>query len=185
MAVWSGLVRSALPIFSRNKNLVVNNLVKNGTITRNMSGHERTMPIVPSRWMWDKTKDFYHLYIMVAAIPIGLTIFYTSAFIGPATLTAIPEGYEPQEWEYYRSPITRFLQRYVFTTDQKEYEKYCHFLWTEQEVIKCRELESKVKALIKDRKDYQAYYYLPYTSATYMRRMAQKEKDQQELFSGS
>ncbi|THK33090.1 NADH dehydrogenase [ubiquinone] 1 beta subcomplex subunit 5, mitochondrial [Diachasma alloeum] len=185
MAAWSGLLRSTASIFNRNKNLVVNNLVKNGTITRYMSGHDRTMQIVPSRWMWDKTKDSFHLYFMVAAIPITVVIFCVNIFIGPATLSAIPEGYVPKEWEYYRSPITRFLQRYVFTTDQKEYEKYCHFIWTEQEVMKCRELENKVMNLVKDRKDYQVYYYIPYTSADYMRRMAQKEKDQVELYSGN
>ncbi|XP_011312200.1 NADH dehydrogenase [ubiquinone] 1 beta subcomplex subunit 5, mitochondrial [Fopius arisanus] len=185
MVAWSGLLRSTLlPVLTRNKNLVVNNIVQNGTTKRHMSGHERTMSIIPSRWMWDKTKDLFHLYFMVAAIPIGLTIFFTSIFIGPATLTEIPEGYTPKEWEYHRSPITRFLQRYIMTTDQMEYEKYCHFIWTEQEVMKCRALENKVKALIAERKDYQAYYYYPYTSADYMRRMAQREKDQRELYSG-
>lgn len=67
-----------------------------------MSGHERTMTITPSRWQWHKFKDQVHFYILLGAIPLGLLITYVNVFIGPATLTPIPEGYEPNHWEYYR-----------------------------------------------------------------------------------
>lgn len=66
-----------------------------------MSEH-RTMVITPSRWQWDKLKDYAHLYVCVAAIPIGIIIFYANVFVGPATLSEIPEGYVPKHWEYYR-----------------------------------------------------------------------------------
>lgn len=66
-----------------------------------MSEH-RTFRIVPSRWQWQKFKDLFHLYILVGAIPVGAIIFYSNVFIGPATLSEIPEGYIPKHWEYYR-----------------------------------------------------------------------------------
>lgn len=72
-----------------------------------MSGHERTMHIAPSRFQWNKFKDNLHFYTLVGAIPCLLIIFGTNVFIGPATLTPIPEGYEPKHWEYHRV-ITRF-----------------------------------------------------------------------------
>ena len=39
---------------------------------------------------------------MVGAIPATAIIFYSNVFIGPATLTPIPEDYEPKHWEYYK-----------------------------------------------------------------------------------
>lgn len=70
-----------------------------------MSEH-RTLAIQPSRWQWKKFKDLFHLYTLVAAIPVGAILLYTNIFIGPATLSEIPEGYVPKHWEYYRVSIT-------------------------------------------------------------------------------
>lgn len=68
-----------------------------------MSDHgPRLMPMQPTRFQWHKFKDLFHYYIMVGAIPLTALIFYTNVFIGPATLTEIPEGYEPKHWEYHR-----------------------------------------------------------------------------------
>lgn len=66
-----------------------------------MSEH-RVFPLQPSRWQWNKFKDLFHFYVMVAAIPLGLVTLYANVFIGPATLTEIPEDYTPKYWEYYR-----------------------------------------------------------------------------------
>lgn len=46
---------------------------------------------------------------MVGAIPLGCISFYCNVFIGPAKLAPIPEGYEPQEWEYYRVSKLKFF----------------------------------------------------------------------------
>lgn len=59
-----------------------------------------TFIIEASRWQWHKTKDMFHLYFMVAAIPMSIIIFCSNIFVGPATLTPIPEGYVPEHWEY-------------------------------------------------------------------------------------
>lgn len=68
------------------------------------SGHHgpKTMHITASRWQWHKFKDMLHLYAMVGLIPVGILVFCVNVFVGPATLTEIPEGYVPKHWEYHR-----------------------------------------------------------------------------------
>lgn len=70
---------------------------------------DRTFSIKPSRFQWHKTKDYIHLYFLLGAIPVGITITLINVFIGPATLEEIPEGYVPKEWEYlqvkYGKPV--------------------------------------------------------------------------------
>lgn len=68
-----------------------------------MSDHgPRLMPMTPSRFQWHKFKDQIHYFIMVGLIPITAVILYTNIFIGPATLSEIPENYVPKHWEYHR-----------------------------------------------------------------------------------
>lgn len=71
------------------------------------------------RWQWHKFKDMFHFYTMVGLIPVGLIIFYTNVFIGPAQLTPTPDGYTPKYWEYHRHPITRFIARYIHNNPQQ------------------------------------------------------------------
>lgn len=68
---------------------------------RPMSEH-RVFPMVPSRWQWNKFKDLFHFYVLLGVIPCTLIVGYTNVFIGPATLSEIPEGYVPKHWEYER-----------------------------------------------------------------------------------
>lgn len=71
-----------------------------------MSDHgPRTMVVQPSRFQWNKFKDNLHFYSLLGAIPCTLLIFFVNVFIGPATLTPTPEGYEPKHWEYHRVSI--------------------------------------------------------------------------------
>lgn len=74
-----------------------------GIQIRQMCDHgPRTMPIQPSRFMWNKWKDYTHFYVLVGAIPLCTLVFFVNVFIGPGTLSPIPEGYRPQPWEYYK-----------------------------------------------------------------------------------
>lgn len=70
-------------------------------VVRRMSDH-REFVITPSRFQWDKFKDLLHFFVMIGVIPITAIVFYANVFVGPAKLTAIPEGYVPKHWEYYR-----------------------------------------------------------------------------------
>lgn len=119
---------------------------------------------------------------MLGAIPVAAVIFYANVFIGPATLTEIPEGYHPKHWEYHRHPISRFISRYVYNSPQQEYEKYCHFLYVEQEKMKLRRLEAQVKEKMAERADYQAYYYRPATAKYH--RVAKQVAEELESLQG-
>lgn len=150
---------------------------------RQMSGHDNHMVIQPSRFQWDKFKDLVHYYVMVGAIPVGLIIMYSNIFVGPATLTEIPEGYVPKHWEYHRHPITRFLARYWYNPPQQEYEKMCHAIYEESEKAQMRLLEKKVKAKMAELQDYEAYYYRPVT-AKYLRYQKKVKENQEENLLG-
>lgn len=122
------------------------------------------MVIKPSAFAWHLFKDTLHYYLLLGIIPLGALIFCVNVFIGPPELAEIPEGYEPKHWEYYNHPIKRFFARYVYPTHQENYEKTMHMLQTEHEKVQLRQIEDKVRQLMRDRGDYQAWYYVPYDS---------------------
>lgn len=131
---------------------------------RQMGGHGKHFIVEPSRFQWHKFKDIVHYYLLVGAIPCLAVVFYANVFIGPATLSEIPEGYEPKHWEYYRHPITRWMARYWYETPQEQYEKMLHKIYEESEKAKMRLLEQDIKAKMGKYQDYQAYYYTPVTA---------------------
>ncbi|XP_059612997.1 NADH dehydrogenase [ubiquinone] 1 beta subcomplex subunit 5, mitochondrial [Phlebotomus argentipes] len=185
MAVWSSLSRGFTQInplvpflaAQTSKRFTQNVLAK-----RAMSGgHDREFFITASRFQWHKFKDYLHFYTMLGLIPILGIIFYSNVFIGPATLAEIPEGYEPKYYEYSRHPITRFIARYIRSTPQQEYEKYCHHIYEENEKRQLRLLETRVKELMRDRNDYQAYYYRA-VMAKYYRTARKASKDLEETY---
>lgn len=64
--------------------------------------NDRTFYITPSRFQYTKFKDDLHFFITLGVVPLGLLILCVNIFVGPATLTEIPEGYEPRHWEYHK-----------------------------------------------------------------------------------
>ncbi|GFY42760.1 NADH dehydrogenase 1 beta subcomplex subunit 5, mitochondrial [Trichonephila inaurata madagascariensis] len=145
---------------------------------RKMSDHgDRTMYITSSRFQYTKFKDDLHFYVSLGAIPLILLILYTNIFIGPATLTEIPEGYEPKHWEYYKHPISRFIAKHFHEDPQLEHEKVLHLLWEEQENWKWSDTIRKVKALMAERDDYKAWYYIPSEQGRHIR-WSRKETDE-------
>ena len=60
-----------------------------------------------SQWATKRAYDAMMFWFTVFAAPCVALGAYTSLFIGDAKLAPIPEGYEPQEYEYERNPITR------------------------------------------------------------------------------
>lgn len=67
-----------------------------------MSDHgPRLFWLTPSRFQWHKFKDSLHYAVAIGVIPVTALLTYVNIFIGPATLTKVPEGYEPEHWEYH------------------------------------------------------------------------------------
>lgn len=56
------------------------------------------------------------------------------------------------------------MARYIYPTPQQEYEKHLHVIYVENEKRQLRFLEERVKELIRQRRDYEAYWYHPVTA---------------------
>ncbi|XP_065334059.1 NADH dehydrogenase [ubiquinone] 1 beta subcomplex subunit 5, mitochondrial [Cloeon dipterum] len=143
-------------------------------------GHHNEMFITPSRFQWNKCKDMVHYYVFLGVIPLSLITFFVNIYVGPATLTPIPENYKPKYWEYYRHPVTRFISRYIMPNPQMEYERHMNVLHEEEERRQLYLLEKKVKQLMAERSDYQAYYYSPNTAIKYYRKMKEVKKEEKD-----
>merc|ERR1719192_572990 len=89
---------------------------------------------------------------------------YTSLFIGDAKLAPIPEGYEPQEYEYERNPITRWLKKHYWVSEQEKYEVTLHLHWEMYNQVCKKQLMREVERQMKDEGDYAGWYYIPYDS---------------------
>jgi NADH dehydrogenase (ubiquinone) 1 beta subcomplex subunit 5 len=50
---------------------------------------------------------------MLGVIPLGLITLYANVFVGPATLSEIPEDYTPKYWEYYRVLTFHYMARVI------------------------------------------------------------------------
>jgi hypothetical protein len=78
-----------------------------GGIQQPASQWDSIFNIVPTRWNYLMFKDMLHFYVIIVATPLLAVIAYANICVGSAKLAAIPEGYEPKEWEYEPHPITR------------------------------------------------------------------------------
>ncbi|XP_033218576.1 NADH dehydrogenase [ubiquinone] 1 beta subcomplex subunit 5, mitochondrial [Belonocnema kinseyi] len=163
MAAWSNILCSTGEKVLRIGAILPKNYIQNGQI-RSMGHGPRIFRIEPTRWQYTKFKDLLHFYIALGVIPLTIVTFITYVFVGPATLREIPEGYTPKYWEYYRNPITRFFMRTFNQSHQELYERTMHHMYEETQKAKIKGLERKVQSLIKKRRDYQEYYYIPYNA---------------------
>jgi len=126
-----------------------------------MGGEAPKMKILPTNFEWNQWKDDLHYYFVLGLAPVAIIVTTVNVFIGKAELIEIPEGYEPQYWEYYQHPISRWISKNIYNTPQKEYEKQMHVINRENEKRKLRLLENKVNRLMGTRGDYKGWYYVP------------------------
>ncbi|RWS29257.1 NADH dehydrogenase [ubiquinone] 1 beta subcomplex subunit 5-like protein [Leptotrombidium deliense] len=133
-------------------------------ISKRFGGHGHTMRVRPSQYQWKKTKDIWHFYFLVGAIPLGLTSLYLSIFYGNAQLREIPEGYEPEPYEYERNPVTRFLVKYFYPDRKEMYERKIYYLSTEMENMLINQIINRADYLMSIRRDYKAWYYRDFSA---------------------
>ncbi|EDW17844.1 NADH dehydrogenase [ubiquinone] 1 beta subcomplex subunit 5, mitochondrial [Drosophila mojavensis] len=185
MVGWSRLLLPAAQ-FAKNRAVLLTPATRNALQQqlRRMGGdHEHHhMTIKPSRFQWDKFKDLMHFYVMIGVLPITALVLYANIFVGPSQLAEIPEGYEPKHWEYEKNPISRFIARYILTSQQQEYEKALHNIFEENEKAQIRLLEEKIRKKMSERNDYQAYYYRP--SVAKYHRISKEAADELEALRG-
>ena len=66
------------------------------------------MNIIASKWRYLIFKDLVHFYTIIVSAPLLAIVAYANIFVGSSKLAAIPEGYEPEDFEYEPHPITRW-----------------------------------------------------------------------------
>ncbi|KAH7953148.1 hypothetical protein HPB49_005163 [Dermacentor silvarum] len=88
-------------------------------------------------------------YVLLGVIPLGLLVTYINVFIGLPKLAEIPEGYEQEHWEYFDHPIKQFFAKWFMKKPEMNYEKKMNILQEEYEKVQLREIQRKVKKLMR------------------------------------
>jgi NADH dehydrogenase (ubiquinone) 1 beta subcomplex subunit 5 len=118
----------------------------------------------PSKYREYEMRDKFHFFYLLTAVPMALIIAYVKIRIGPAVLKEIPEGYVPEEYEYYKDPISRWMARVwpVYSSYVKSYERTLYYLHMEIEKKKTQDMMSRARELNLRREDVKGWYFVPY-----------------------
>ncbi|CAF1985422.1 unnamed protein product [Rotaria magnacalcarata] len=130
------------------------------TIVKRWSS-ERRMRMMISEFNERKFFDLFHYYFLIGLVPTFCVVFYANVFVGQATLSEIPEDYEPRHWEYYKHPLRRFMAQYVVQPFDERYEISLHAIYTQVMRDQLRGLERKVRRLEHARGDNKGWFYRP------------------------
>lgn len=148
-----------------------------------MGGHAPKMDIRHSTYQWTEFKNDMHFFTLLGVIPIAIVVFCANVFGGKYELADIPEGYEPELHEYYKSPISRFMAKHWMQKPERSYEMNLHTLDLKRRKIEADRMERKVKQLIHDRNDYKAWFYVPVNAHKVYK--AREEHEQEQDFAGT